>query len=114
MSAWTPDRLDELASRLQESPHIAHLSAGAMGTIATYLPGRRISGLRVGDDDRVEVHVVMTWGSTVDDVEAGVVRALDDATQLGSLYIDDISTPLDDPTSDVAAPSELAQLPSER
>ena len=76
MSAWTPERLDDLATRLQESPHIAHLSAGAMGTIATYLPGRRISGLRVGDDDRVEVHVVMTWGSTVDDVEAFEAQAL--------------------------------------
>lgn len=83
-----------------------------MGAVATYLPGRRISGIRVGDDDRVEVHVVMTWGSTVDDVEASVVRALDDATLLGSLYIDDISTPDADAPSDATAPSGPAQLPT--
>lgn len=111
MSAWTPERLDGLADRLTASPHIEQLCGGAMGTVATYLPGRRISGLRVGDDDRVEVHVVMTWGSTVDDVEAGVVRALGDARLLGSLYIDDIAAPRDDRPANAVARAPLAQLP---
>ena len=64
MSRWTPARLDELAGALLESPHIAALSEGAFGTAASYLPGRRISGLRVLPDGRLEVHVVMAWGST--------------------------------------------------
>jgi hypothetical protein len=40
----------------------------------------------------LEIRVVMAWGSTVDDVESGVVRALDDATVLASLFIDDVSS----------------------
>lgn len=99
MTAWTPECLDGLAARLRASPHIASLSGGPMGTIATYLPGRRITGLRVDRGDRVEVHVVMTWGSSVDDVEASVVGAFGDPTQLGNLFIDDI-----------ASPGDLAQL----
>jgi hypothetical protein len=90
MTEWTPQRLDDLAERLLASPHIVRLSGGPMGTVATYLPGRRIPGLRVGDDDRIEIHVVMAPSSTVDDIEAGVIRALDDASSLGSLHIDDI------------------------
>ena len=94
MSRWSPERLDALAARLQESPHIDRLSGGAVGVGATHLPGRQIRGLRIGTDDRIDIHVVMTWGSTVDDVEAGVLRALDDVAYFGSLYIDDISDPL--------------------
>ena len=78
MTRWTPARLDELAGALLESPHIAALSEGTFGTAASYLPGRRIPGLRVLPDGRLEVHVVMAWGSTVDDVEAGLLRALED------------------------------------
>ena len=112
MSVWTSERLDDLSTRLQASPHIARLSGGTMGTVATYLPGRRISGLRVDEDDRVEVHVVMRWGSTVDDVEAGVVRALDDATLLGSLYIDDISAPGEGTPPEAMARPQATRLPS--
>lgn len=82
-----------------------------MGTVATYLPGRRIAGLRVGDDDRIEVHLVMTWGSTVDDVEAGVIRALDDSTLLGSLFIDDIANQAHNEPSEALSDTEPAQLP---
>jgi hypothetical protein len=93
VSEWTPERLDALASKLLDSPHIAELSGGAMGSIATYLPGRRIPGLRVVDNDKIEIHVVMAWGSSVDDVEAGVVRALEHAAQLASLHIEDVAAP---------------------
>ena len=63
------------------------------GTAASYLPGRRISGLRVLPDGRLEVHVVMAWGSTVDDVEASLLRALEDPAELADLVIEDLSLP---------------------
>jgi hypothetical protein len=92
VTKWTPERLDALASALLASPHISSLSEGAFGTVASYLPGRRIPGLRVLPDDRVEVHVVMVWGSTVDDVEASMLRAFDDPAELAHLVIEDVST----------------------
>ena len=93
MTRWTPARLDELAGALLESPHITALSEGMFGTAASYLPGRRISGLRVLPDGRLEVHVVMAWGSTVDDVEASLLRALADPADLANLVIEDLSLP---------------------
>jgi hypothetical protein len=93
VTKWTPERLDALADSVLASPHVSSLSEGAFGTVASYLPGRRIPGLRVLPDDRVEVHVVMVWGSTVDDVEASLLRVFDDPAELAHLVIEDISTP---------------------
>jgi hypothetical protein len=92
VTKWTPERLDELAAALVASPHISALSEGVSGTVASYFPGRRVVGLRVLPDDRLEVHVVMAWGSTVDDVEASLLRAFDDPSQLAHLVIEDVST----------------------
>ncbi len=40
-------------------PDVAALSGGVLGEVATYLPGDRVPGVRVGDDG-VHVHVVVT------------------------------------------------------
>jgi hypothetical protein len=106
VTKWTPERLDDLAAALLASPHISALSEGAFGTVASYLPGRRINGLRVLPDDRLEVHVVMVWGSTVDDVEASILRAFDDPAELAHLVIEDVSMP---PTEKRAALAAGAQ-----
>jgi hypothetical protein len=95
VTKWTSERLDELAAALVASPHVSGLSEGPFGTVASYLPGRRIPGLRVLPDDRVDVHVVMGWGSTVDDVEASVLNEFDDASELAHLVIEDVSIPND-------------------
>lgn len=39
-------------------PGVTRLSGGAFGEVATYLPGDRVTGVRVGDDG-VHVHVVL-------------------------------------------------------
>ncbi len=41
---------------------VAGLHGGAFGEVATYLPGRRVTGVRLRDQV-AEVHVVITWGS---------------------------------------------------
>lgn len=41
------------------APGVAGLSAGVFGEVATYLPGDKVPGVRVGDDG-VHVHVVVT------------------------------------------------------
>jgi hypothetical protein len=93
VTEWTPERLDGLAETLLASPHISALSEGVFGTVASYLPGRRIPGLRVLPDGRLEVHVVMAWGSTVDDVEATLLRTFDDPGELAHLVIEDVAAP---------------------
>jgi len=105
VTAWTPERLEQLADELLASPHIAALSAGPFGTAASYLPGRRIPGIRVRPDGKVEVHVVMAWASSVDDVEATVVRVLGDVQDLADLFVEDVAMP---------EPSCVKALPTSR
>lgn len=99
MTTWDGDELDALRERLVASPHVTRLSGGPSGTVAAYLPGRRIPGLRVADDGRVEVHVVMHMDSTVSEVESAVADAFGDRHDLATLFIDDIDSD-DDPPAD--------------
>lgn len=53
---------DELAAAVLAVPGVARLHAGALGEVGTYLPGRRVAGIRLADPDRpgpTEVHVVL-------------------------------------------------------
>ncbi|MFP3900354.1 MAG: hypothetical protein ACLFXM_05840 [Acidimicrobiia bacterium] len=93
MIDWSAEELEELSGRITASPHVADLSEGPSGVVAAYLPGRRVPGLRILPDGRLEVHVVMAWGSTADQVEASVVEAFERPEVLAGLYIDDIVLP---------------------
>ncbi len=42
-------------------PGVAGMHSGRFGEVATYLPGRRVSGVRVRSE-LVEVHVTVQWG----------------------------------------------------
>ena len=49
-------------------PGVHDLHGGVIGEVATYLPGRRVSGIRLreaGSDTSSEVHVVLDWDSPV-------------------------------------------------
>lgn len=93
ITEWRPEQLESLAERITASPHVARLSEGPSGVVAAYLPGRRVPGLRIRPDGRLEVHVVMTWGSTVDQVEASVIEAFDEPDLLAGLFVEDIAPP---------------------
>jgi hypothetical protein len=67
--------LREIAGRIDHAPSVAGRSRGLFGTAATLLPGERIDGLRVRAG-RLEVHVVMTGGGTVSQVERDVLDAV--------------------------------------
>jgi uncharacterized alkaline shock family protein YloU len=58
---------DEVAGLVLSVPGVVRLHAGVFGEAATYLPGRRVSGVRLGDDV-VEVHVVVATGVSIRDV----------------------------------------------
>lgn len=66
-----PD-IDEVARLAATCPSVVRLSVGAGVEVATYLPGRRVEGVRLVDDV-VEVHVVARYGPSMSEV-AGEVR----------------------------------------
>jgi len=49
---------DAVAALVLAVPGVARLHPGRFGEVATYLPGRRVTGVKL-TDDRVEVHVVI-------------------------------------------------------
>jgi len=67
----------ELAERVAEAalavPGVAGLHGGVFGEIATYLPGRRIEGIRIGAD-LCAVHIVARYPADLPAV-AGAVHA---------------------------------------
>ena len=48
---------DAVSAAALSCSQVARLSGGLAGEVATYLPGRRVAGIRIGDDE-VEVHIV--------------------------------------------------------
>ncbi|WP_432544017.1 Asp23/Gls24 family envelope stress response protein [Kineococcus sp. SYSU DK002] len=90
MSPQGPDvaeLADALALTVRQVPGVARLNAGVLEEIGTYLPGRRVGGVRVPgtltagpDAEPVEVHVVLHPGTpireTARDVHAAVAGEL--------------------------------------
>lgn len=87
------DRLRALAARIDALPEVVRRSGGVADAVATYLPGDRLVGVRLRGG-AVEVHVVMRWSTTVDDVERAVVDAARaEGFAAVDLVIDDIEMP---------------------
>jgi hypothetical protein len=91
------DPVDLIAEAVLEVPGVHELHAGIMGEVATYLPGRRLNGLRVRDDG-CEVHVVVGYGADIAET----------AEQVRTAVRSFVSGPVDVTIEDVAAPG--AQL----
>jgi hypothetical protein len=99
------DVLRALAGRIDAAPSVARRSGGAFGVAAAYLPGERIEGIRIREESVLEIHVVMRWEFTVDDVERQVLAAVGDfwPPQAVTLFVDDIVAPAE--SFEVASPS---------
>ena len=91
------DPAEAVAAAALAVPGVNALHAGVLGEVATYLPGRRVNGVRLRDDS-CEVHIVLDWGSpvvaTADDVRTAVEALVDG--------------PVDVTVEDVAGPPEAA------
>ncbi|HEX3623317.1 MAG TPA: hypothetical protein VHT97_13470 [Acidimicrobiales bacterium] len=86
--------LEAVAAAALGCPLIAGLTGGQFGEIATYLPGRRVQGVRQADG-AVEVHVVARWGTPLPEV-ADLVRAAVAPYADGlpvAVFVDDIEVP---------------------
>lgn len=64
MPAFPPADVDAIAAAALECAAVAGLHEGGDRAVATYLPGRRVVGVRV-EDQRVLVSVVLASGSSV-------------------------------------------------
>ncbi|MBA3266105.1 MAG: Asp23/Gls24 family envelope stress response protein [Nocardioidaceae bacterium] len=86
--------VEGLAAAVQSCAGVASLSGGTFGEVATYLPGRRVRGVRL-TDETVEVHIVAFWGPPLPPVAAQIRVAA--APFAGSrtidVYIDDLLLP---------------------
>ncbi|WP_205739614.1 hypothetical protein [Georgenia sp. SYP-B2076] len=88
---------DAVAAAVLAVPGVARLHAGAFGEVATYLPGRRVPGVRIGPGG-VEVHVVvdqavLDWQVPLPEVAEHVHRAVAALVPTGvHVYIDDLAT----------------------
>lgn len=85
---------DALATAVQSCPAVARLSGGMAGEVATYLPGRRVTGVRIRPDE-VQINVVGRYEHTVvemaDQVRTAVRPLVGDRPI--SIEIDDITVP---------------------
>ncbi len=84
---------DQVAESVLAVPGVEGLHAGVLGEVATYLPGRRINGVRLSADV-CEVHVVVAWDadlrSIADDVR-GHLAALVDVPV--TVTVEDVAAP---------------------
>ncbi|MEV4534159.1 hypothetical protein AB0J82_10040 [Asanoa sp. NPDC049518] len=56
--------IDRVAAAAEDCPAVDALVEGPPAMAATYLPRRRVTGIRI-EDDVVTVQVRLRWGSTV-------------------------------------------------
>lgn len=77
MSSSLPTQPDPdiIAAAVLACSTVAGLSGGIGGEVATYLPGRRVTGLRI-DDTTVTVHVVGRYGPSMTEISNQVTRAV--------------------------------------
>ena len=86
-----PTTADDLAALVLAVPDVVRLHAGRLGEVATYLPGRRVVGIKLADD-LIEVHVVVGGRTPVRDTARLIHAAV--ATLVATpvhVYIEDLA-----------------------
>ncbi len=73
--AAAPEPADVVAAAVRGVPGVADLHAGMFGEVGTYLPGRRIPGVRLGESD-TDIHVSIVFGAPVRETAQAVRRAV--------------------------------------
>lgn len=67
--------IDQVAAAVQDCPAVDALVEGPPAMAATYLPRRRVTGIRI-EGDVVTIQVRLRWGSTVGQLARQVWRSV--------------------------------------
>lgn len=86
--------IDAAAAAVRGCPAVDDLDAGLLGGVGTYLPGRRVPGIRI-DGNRVEVHVRGVWNQPVGVVAEQIRHVL--AGLVGGRAVDVVLTDIAEP-----------------
>lgn len=73
----TESEAQAIAERARACSGVARLSGGPFGTVATYLPGRRLTGV-AADEHAVEIAIVATLARPLPETAEEVRRAVAD------------------------------------
>lgn len=81
-----------VAAAVLAVPGVVGLHGGRFGELGTYLPGRRVVGVRI-DDEGTEVHVVVSDLAPVPETAARVQRAVSAVAPMPvRVHVEDIDT----------------------
>lgn len=94
---------DELADRVVAAvlavPGVVRLHAGVFGEVATYLPGRAVTGVRLRPEE-TEVHLVVSVGRPLPDVARDVHEALRGLVPGPvRVFVEDVESPPSSPSA---------------
>jgi hypothetical protein len=98
---------DAIAAAVRAHPAVADLDGGPFGAIASYLPGRRVVGVRVGEPgEPVEVSVVARLGTPLPQLATDLRRLITAVTgsRVIDLTINDVITGEPSPAPSPASP----------
>lgn len=73
----TETLVDAVAAAVRSVDGVADLHGGTFGEAATYLPGRRVPGVRITPDG-TEVHVALRLGAPIRETAQAIRRAVAD------------------------------------
>jgi hypothetical protein len=97
--------VDAIAATVAGCAGVSALDGGPFGEVASYLPGRKVPGVVVGNG-RVKVQVRSWWGVPAVDLAAAITAVL--APLTGHRPVDVVIADIDDPpaTLPVSVPAE--------
>lgn len=101
--------VDAVAAAARGCPAVDDLDGGPLGGVATYLPGRRVRGIRILDD-RIELHVRGVWGQPVSVIAQQLRQALATLSEgrLIDVVLADVTEP-DSASAGLSSPSATTQ-----
>ncbi|MGW0042803.1 hypothetical protein [Rhodococcus sp. NPDC003348] len=100
-----------VAAQALTVPGVCELHGGMFGEVATYLPGRRLLGVRVTDTE-CAVHVVVAYPHNVVEVAQAVHRVVEPLVAVPvTVTVEDVALP---PVSTGTARTRSAITPPER
>lgn len=113
-----PDALARsVAAAVAAHPAVARLDGGVFGAVATYLPGRRLVGVRIGQgDEPVEIAVVLHLQSPIPAVVRSLrreVAALCAAAGHPVAAVDVTVSDVDVPAAEVGPQAAEGELPAQ-